>query len=436
MNTNEHVKKSKTEKRFREDAYEKECTATILAVVSDPTEIRTHGGAEIPGSVLLVLDRTIFFPEGGGQPCDLGMLADPASGDCLAEIRSVFEEDGIVYHQAVLPDSVVFAEGRNVLCRIDWERRFAHMQRHCGEHILSAVFYDLYGGVNRGFHMGESYMTIDINLEERPEYTELTDGQMLAAELAANRMVYENLPVSIRHFDHREDAEGLPMRKTLAIEEDVTLVCVGDESKAAGCVACCGTHPRMTGEVGLIKLYKWENYKGMLRITFDAGENALRRFQTGEEILKALCRRYSADHDTLPERIAAAEQKNKEAKQELYLLKKTYLEEQATEIIESLPGSDEPLLREYPILSADDLVALGRLLPKGLRRLVLLLSPSENTLFLFSNGTPNCGKIVKDNAGVWNGKGGGREDNARAIFPSRQDLDCFADYLFKARKGM
>ena len=422
----------KTTKLYQENVYLKECRSKVLGVFTDPKEIAARGGKELKDSVCVILDQTVFFPEGGGQPCDTGDLSGLTSGSGFCPVLYVFEDEGIVCHQLLPPADAPISAGSEVICRLDWTRRFSNMQRHCGEHILSAVFYELYGGVNRGFHMGEDYMTIDIRLEENTEITELTDEQMLTAEWEANRMIWEDLPVSIRHFEKKEDAEGIPMRKALAIDEDITLVCVGDESRASGCVACCGTHPRTTGPVGLIKLYRWENYKGMIRITFDAGDQALLHCRREAEMIRSLCRQYSAEPAALTEKIAAAEQKNKNTRQELHSLKKIYLEEHAAEIVRALAESPKALLREYPVLKIDDLTALGRLLPKELTGLVLLVSPSENALYLQSGGSPDCGKIVRDNAGVWRGKGGGRPDNARALFPARQDLDCFIDYLFKA----
>lgn len=502
---------SDTVKLYRKDVYLKQAEAEILAVLSDPDEIKALGGREADSSRCLVLDQTVFFPEGGGQPCDLGDIGP-------WPVIYVFEKDGVVYHQileetpaekslekepgemtAKAPGKVPgkmtagapgkdpgkmtskalgkdpgemaarapekdpdeLAAGTRVTCRLDWDRRFCHMQRHCGEHILSAVFYDLCGGINRGFHMGEDYMTIDIRLENRPDIPALTEELILAAEWEANRMIWDDLPVSIRHFETREEALDQPMRKTLAIDEDITLVCVGDENKASGCVACCGTHPAATGQVGLIKLYKWESYKGMYRVTFDAGAAALSNYREQAEVLKLLGQRYSSDTRGLMGKIDAKEQKEREIRQELYELKTVYLNEQKEEILKTAAGQTQastagqtqasaargqtaaaqrqtdregvkPLVREYSCLKPDDLIALARLLPKDLPGLFALVAAGENTVILFSSGDPDCAKIVRDNAGIWKGKGGGRPDNARAMFPSRQDLDCFMDFINKA----
>ena len=117
------------------------------------------------------------------------------------------------------------------------------MQRHCGEHILSGVFYSLFGGVNRGFHMGHEYMTIDISLEEDPKKKDITWEDALAAQLEANKVIWSDAPVTVIRFDSRDKAEKMPLRKALAFDEDISIVCVGSVENAADCVACCGTHP-------------------------------------------------------------------------------------------------------------------------------------------------------------------------------------------------
>jgi alanyl-tRNA synthetase len=245
-------------------------------------------------------------------------------------------------------------------------------------------------------------------------------------------MVWDNLPVTTRYFKSREEAEGLPMRKALNIDEDIVLVCVGDENKAAGCVACCGTHPHRTGEVGLIKIYRWDNYKGMTRITFDAGPNALENCRIEADLIKSLCRHYSADLDTLMGKIQLREQKSGEIRQELYELKQAYLAEKAQEIGEALDGPHSVLIEKYELLKTDDLFALSKLLPELSQKLVSLVSLKENTLLLLSGGAPDCNKIIKDNAGVWGGKGGGRPNSARVMFPTAEDMDYFLEFIKKA----
>ncbi len=403
---------------YQQDPYLRSCESKVLSV-------------DLKKSCI-TLDRTVFFPEGGGQPSDMGIISG-AFGNL--EIEHVFELDGIVYHQfkngtSYTVDTEIV--GSTVTCHLDWNRRFVHMQRHCGEHILSAAFYELFGGVNRGFHMGADYMTIDISLEENPDFTQMTDEMMRLAELESNRMVWDNLPVTTRYFKHRHEADGLPMRKALNVEEDIVLVCVGDESKAAGCVACCGTHPRTTGQVGLIKLFRWENYKGMIRITFDAGPNALANCRMEADIIKDLCVQFSSDEKNLMEKIQQREQRNREIRQELYEIKQAYLRGKANDIIERFSDPAGVISVKYELLKADDLLAMAKMLSDIKNKLIALISVKESTLILLSDGQPDCNKIVKDNAQVWRGKGGGRANNARAMFPSMEELDCFLDYIHKA----
>ncbi|GAB1477228.1 alanyl-tRNA editing protein [Bacillota bacterium] len=406
----------------------KSCEGTIISASKDD-ESETY---------LLELDRTVFFPEGGGQPSDTGYIAG-SFGEL--EVTEVFEKDDNIYHR-VNPlqkndsnGSTSFPRnlaGEAVSCRLDWDRRFSHMQRHCGEHILSAVFDCLYGGVNRGFHMGEDYMTIDISLEKKTDFTDMTEDMIRKAEWASNKMIWDNLPVSVRYFADREEAAAQPVRKPISIDGDIILVCVGDESISSGCVACCGTHPHSTGEVGLIKIYRWESYKGMTRITFDAGPNALLSCRNDAALIKELSAQYSSDPKLLSENIKKREQKNNEIRQELYGLKQAYLSDRASEISGMLTGPARVIIKEHELLKTDDLLNLAKMLPDASGKLIALVSIRENTLILISSGTPDCNKIVKDNAGVWNGKGGGRPNSARAMFPTKDNLDCFTEYLTKA----
>lgn len=139
-----------TTKLYQSDVYTKEWDATV-------TKITENG---------IYFDQTAFFPEGGGQSCDLGtvQLADSTSPEL--QVIDVQEDGDDVIHR--LSSYEGLTEGCRVHCTLDWPRRFDNMQRHCGEHILSGIFYQECGGVNRGFHMGEDYMTIDISLEDEP----------------------------------------------------------------------------------------------------------------------------------------------------------------------------------------------------------------------------------------------------------------------------
>lgn len=398
-----------TQRLYQQDVYLKECEATVLAVRGDR----------------VILDRTIFFPTGGGQSCDLGFIGSQ-------EVLEVSEADGAVCHQVRGADSL--QEGDTVLCRIDWDRRFDNMQRHCGEHILSGVCYQLFGGINRGFHMGEDYMTVDISLEKDPSITKITWEMAKRAELAANEVIWSDAPVTVRRFQSRREAEQLPLRKALAIDEEISIVCVGDVNHAADCVACCGTHPSSAGQVGLVKLYKVEHYKGMFRIYFEAGKRALLDYDKKHDRIAELSAHFSAGVGDLMDKVLAQEQRAKAVKDELNALRRSITAARAEEIRGALcDGSEAPLLFQYEDMKTGDLMNLGKALIPGLKRLLLLLSPSEKTLLLFSGGSPDCGALVKARALSFGGKGGGGSTSARAVFSSREALEKFIESLCAQR---
>ncbi len=417
----------KTELLFRQDVDLKECDSRILEIMegADASAVRKGEGA------LVILDRTVFFPEGGGQSCDLGLLKNNADGIAV-EVTDVFEEDGIVYHR--VSSGAGLAAGDSVHCVLNWQRRFDNMQRHCGEHILSGIFFREYGGVNRGFHMGDDYMTIDISLEENPEFTEVTWDMAKHAELCANEVIWANAPVITRHFDTLEEAKDLPLRKKLSIERDITIVCVGAVENPSDCVACCGTHPKTAGHVGLIKIFRVEKYKGMFRIFCEAGRRAYLDYEKKHDIVSRLGAKYSAGSDDLEDKLQTQQDKFRAAKNDLYQLKQSVITKRVFEIEDLLSSSDgtSPVVVEYGDMGVDDLLQLGKPLADKIKKLLLVVVARENVLLLFSNGkTADCGKLVKENASIYNGKGGGNAGTARALFPTREGLDTFIDLIEK-----
>ena len=400
-----------TVKLYQQDVYMKECTAAVTAAEKD----------------LVQLDRTVFFPTGGGQSCDIGYIGGH-------EVIEVFEEGDEVFHR--LAGENTLTAGQQVECSIDWERRFDNMQRHCGEHILSGICFREFGGINRGFHMGDDYMTIDISLEEDPSVTEITWDMAKHAELCTNEVIWSNAPVTVCRFETREEAEKMPLRKKLAIDEEISIVCVGDINNAADCVACCGTHPSTAGQVGLVKIYKVEKNKGMFRIYFEAGKRALLDYDMKHDLLTTLGNRYSAGVDDLLSKMDARREKDKAIKNELHILRQSVIETRIADIRAALEAAsdDDILVYEYSDMKTDDLLNIGRPVMNDVKKLLLIISPQDNTLLLFSDGTVECGKLVKENASIYNGKGGGNATSARAIFPKREGLDTFIDLLRKHLK--
>lgn len=404
-----------TTKLYQQNTYIKEWDAVITGI----------SATEQKNEYLVTLDRTAFFPEGGGQSCDTGIMGD-------FSVTDVQERDGEVYHTISSDKGSVPNVGDSLKCALNWDRRFDNMQRHCGEHILSGIFYSLFGGVNRGFHMGHDYMTIDISLEADHNVTEITYADALKAEAKANEVIWSDAPVTVMRFDSREEAEKMPLRKALAFDEDISIVSVGSVENAADCVACCGTHPSSAGQVGLIKIYKVEKYKTMFRIYFEAGQRALKDFDFKHNMLTDMAVKHSSSIEDLPKKLAAQEEKLAAVKDELFHIKKALTENECSKLDELLQTADDsPILYRLEHFSTDDAFNMGKHYMGNCSRLIMLYAAKSTSYVLVSDGSVNCGSLVKEYASFYNGKGGGNKVSARAMFSSEEDARLFAELIMK-----
>ena len=233
-----------TEKLFYKDAYQKTFEATV-------TECREgKKGYEI------ILDQTAFYPEGGGQPGDIGYLQ---TGDQKVEVTDTHEKDGEILHFCGQP----LEKGSKVTGSIDWERRFDLMQNHSGEHIVSGLIHHKFGYNNVGFHMGKDTVTIDFDGEFSVE-------DMCRFEQEANARIWANEQVDITSYTE-EEAETVEYRSKKELHGVVRVVTFPN----ADVCACCGTHVRYTGEIGLIKLISLQKWKGGVRMEMLSGRKAM-----------------------------------------------------------------------------------------------------------------------------------------------------------------
>lgn len=411
----------------------------ISGKAGTPTASDSAGKTGAPVLCMIVPDRTVFFPEGGGQSCDLGTIngfpvIDVQEKD--GDIRHIVDVSSVCTGNAGSDEADAgrgpFAPGCALSMEIDWARRFDNMQRHCGEHIMSGVFHKLYRGTNRGFHMGEDYMTVDISFESEDPPKEMTEEMLRNVEYEVNRIIWQDLPVTGRTFPNKEAASGIPVRKPIEIEGEVTIVTVGDDFDPADSVACCGTHPTTSGQVGMLKIYRCEPNKGMHRVFFEAGERAFRHYVEKDRILGEIGKDLSAGVSDLMKKYRARQEKQQEARDRLFRLTKAVLDLEEERIASELADPNGSRFFEYSILTLDDLIQLGRQLAPSAGRLLYLAHRPSCTVLLFSGSKQiNCGKLVKDNAQVFGGKGGGGSDFARAIFPRWEDLTTFTDAVSK-----
>ena len=229
-----------TIKLYYQDPFLCQFEATVLDCAADKKQWK------------LILDRTAFYPEGGGQGADHGTLGE-------AKVLDVHEKDGVIYHTCDRPLPV----GETVTGRIDWARRFDHMQQHSGEHIVSGMLCGTYHCDNTGFHMGADVVTIDYNADIPWE-------GVLDIERRANRYIWENHPIVIR-YPSPEELVTLPYRSKKALEGPVRIT----EFPGADMCACCGTHVTTSGQVGLVKFIGWQKFRDGVRLELLCGGRAM-----------------------------------------------------------------------------------------------------------------------------------------------------------------
>lgn len=206
------------------------------------------------------LDRTAFFPEGGGQYADTGALGG-------VRVRDVQERDGHIFH---LTESPLDA-GARVTGKIDWDERFMKMQQHSGEHIVSGLVHSRFGCNNVGFHLGSEDCTMDFD-------GEITKEELLEIEYEANRAVWKNLEIETL-YPSGEELSSMEYRSKIEIEGQVRIIVVPGYDVCA----CCAPHVARTGEIGIIKLTRVQRYKGGVRVTMLCGVRALKDYVMKQE---------------------------------------------------------------------------------------------------------------------------------------------------------
>ena len=407
-----------TEKYYQHDVDCRELNGRIEAIQNDGKSTR------------IIMDRTVFFPTGGGQPCDTGTIVTP-DGTSVSVIDVQEDKNtGIISHTIDGDSSAIDAlqVGMTVTQKLNEDRRRVNTQRHTGEHILSGAFIQLFGGANKGFHMGGEYVTIDMDYDGK----KLTEEQVRAAEKLANEVIWANLPVTVSTFPNREEASVMPTRKPVTQDGEITIVTIGDLESPHDCVACCGTHFHRTGEVGLIRIHKFEPNKGMNRIYFECGDRALESMQSDDTLLRSVQERFSAGSHDLLQKMDIRDEKEAELRQDCTGLRQYYRDREMARIT-SLLHRDTPDFYQdsFTLVSPDDLLKLGFAVmeDEAAPALMALVHRPSHTVLLFSDGSRNCGALVKEHAKSLGGRGGGRPDQARALMPNEDAVEKFIESL-------
>ena len=380
-----------TEKLYYQDPYQTTFTARVLTC--EPSK----------GGCLVTLDRTAFYPEGGGQPADHGVLGG-------VTVTDVHEKDGVIFHTC---DKVV-EPGSTVEGSIDWTRRFDHMQQHSGEHILSGLLCSLYDCSNVGFHLGADTVTIDYDRE-------LTWEQVLEAERQANEAIWRDTPAEIT-FPAPDALAQLDYRSKKELTGQVRIV----SFPGADCCACCGTHVRRAGEVGLIKVLSCQKFREGVRLEILCGQRAYRYLSRIYEQDHAVARLLSVKPQ---DAFAAVERQNAELT--AAKLRMTELEDRLFALrAQSLAGCGDVLLLEPP-MRPDGARKLADTAARAAGGLAAVFAGERDSYVyaLVHAGGADISPLVKRLNSALSGRGGGRNGFAQGSVQA--DPSAILDFFHK-----
>ena len=292
-----------TEKLYDNNAYLREFEATVFSC--SPFE----------NGYKIILDKTAFFPEEGGQYSDRGYL----NASTVFDVQ--IEGEDIVHYCS---DSLT----GKVRGKIDFDRRFRNMQNHTGEHIISGLIHTLFGGENVGFHLGEDEVTCDYDIE-------LSAQQIEKIELEANKAIYKNLSVTA-YYPTEEQLSEINYRSKKEIDKDLRIVTIQD----IDCCACCAPHVKTTGEIGIIKIISSMRLRGGIRLFISCGLDAFLDYSLKHNEIKSISSLLAAKPHQCAEGVEKIKDSQKEAVREI-----NYLKGKINEIkIESVDKTDNNLL--------------------------------------------------------------------------------------------
>ncbi|GAB4114586.1 MAG: serine-tRNA(Ala) deacylase AlaX [Candidatus Caldatribacteriota bacterium] len=344
-----------TERIYYQDSYLKEYKSKVIKKM------------EIKNRPALVLDQTIFYPTSGGQPYDQGFIQN-------IPVVEVLEEGEDIIH--VLQQEWEGQEQEEVISKIDWTRRFDHMQQHTGQHILSGALMKIWGIETVSFHLGEKYCTLDINKAD------LTSEEIKNIEFNANKIIFENKPVESYFIEQQEELKRLNLRKEVKRKGKIRIV----EVKDFDISACGGTHCRTSGEIGLIKITRWERKGENIRLEFICGQRAWKDYFWKNEMIKDISTKLTVKDAELAEAIDRLLEERREIKKELREYKEKWQEYEISQILGEFPPREDGIrvikriFKEKKFPEVRDLI----------QRMVNL----EEKVIIFGGMIDNGGKII------------------------------------------
>jgi alanyl-tRNA synthetase len=372
------------------------------------TEFRASVVERVPDGNKLYLDRTAFYPTSGGQLFDTGTIAG-------VPVLDVVDEGERVAHILSAPVVSCFGAAGEVECRVNWPRRFDHMQQHSGQHLLSAILAELFGIATLSVHFGAESSTIDV---QTPSLTAL---QIRAVERRANEAVWENRPLAVAFA---ENSEELGLRKASERSGLLRIVSIEGLDRSA----CGGTHVRATGEIGPVLIRKLDKIRGVARIEFLCGLRALGRARADFDALSGIAQSLSAPLDDAPALVAAQMEALKSADKERRRLENDLGAALGRELYDATPPDAQGVRRAVKRLDSGVLDAL-RAMSQGFcaRPLAVFVGvveqPPAILMATSQDSGLDAGKLVKAALSEVGGKGGGAPRIAQGSVPSKEALE-------------
>ena len=395
---------SETEKLFYKDQYIKEFEGKVLEVT------------ERDGKFHVFLDKTAFFPGGGGQASDLGTLDGK-------EVIDVIEEGDKIAH--ILNEKI--EEGKVVKGIIDWNRRHDGMQQHLAQHVLSGCFFSMFNANTAGIHLGHDVSTVDI-------IGNIREDMIKKAEKRANEVIKENHKVNFIMTD-REKAQAMGLRRDLATDDNsIRVVQIED----LDINACCVVHPSNTLELQMIKIKGWVPHKGNTRIEFLAGDRAVSYALDRDNILSEICKKLNTADNEAINRINNLNNDYAEVLEEKKKLKNELSKYEVQNLINSAEKSNDFIIISK-IYENEDMKYLNKLatsLTEENNRVVLFAVKGKdkaNLLFAVSKNLKekNMGALVKETLALIDGKGGGSPLIAQGGGKNVENLEKAMEYALE-----
>jgi alanyl-tRNA synthetase len=373
----------------------------------------------VSGWTAVTLDRTAFYPTGGGQPSDTGMLDGNRVLECIDD-----EENGVLHViQGRAPEV-----GTTVKGRIDWARRLDHIQQHTGQHILSQALVTLFNAPTRAFRVLDHSSEIDVEL------TNPTNELIERAVELANNVIWEDREITIRTVT-AEEAARLPLRKEPSREGELRLI----EIEGFDLTPCGGTHAYRTGEVGMIVARTWERAKGLTRIEFAAGSRALADYRRANKTARAVAALFSAGRDDAAKLTARMLEENKELHRRVRALEEIAARVDAQELLTSVSPNAAGVgivTKIYDDRDAESLKHIAQALIAHPNTIALLGSRDKDSarlVFARSGDAPgDMNALMREACAKLDGHGGGKADMAQGGGKNVEKLDEAIDVAARA----